>query len=269
MLVQEKTRLTCWPISHWTFMTSLVCKVRLYYSSASINQLFNFKNSFLQLLPRKVLWNVKFYLNQYFSQTSSHEIVRKNFKLTWENLNLYSKIKHLNPVYKKDIENLCRCQQSLSLVWVKKQTEQDLTLSPNLFFLGILDMVPSANMFSISIKWHSWFLKSWWRLLYFGHVQMPPAGKCWRQKTPFCLKLSTHAQKSVLSWSISISRILASIPVGICMCDTIHGSILCLFSFTIWMPGSVGNLTLFDFLQVFLFINWDINLPWFQLRKIK
>ena len=34
------------------------------------------------------------------------------------------------------------------------------------------------------------------------------AGKCWRQKTPFCLKLSTHAQKSVLSWSISLSRIL-------------------------------------------------------------
>ena len=31
----------------------------------------------------------------------------------------------------------------------------------------------------------------------------------WCQKTPFCLKLSTHAQKSVLSWSISMSRILA------------------------------------------------------------
>ena len=36
------------------------------------------------------------------------------------------------------------------------------------------------------------------------------AGKCWRQKTPFCLKLSSNAQKSVLSWSISISRILGA-----------------------------------------------------------
>ena len=76
----------------------------------------------------------------------------------------------------------------------------------------------------ISIKRHSWFFKSWWCLLYFGHVQMRTIGKCWRQKTPFCLKLSTHAQwrqktpfclklsthaqKSVLSWSISMSRIL-------------------------------------------------------------
>ena len=40
-------------------------------------------------------------LNQYFSQTYSHEIVRKNVKLTQENLNLDSKIKHLSPVYKK------------------------------------------------------------------------------------------------------------------------------------------------------------------------
>ena len=54
----------------------------------------------------------------------------------------------------------------------------------------------------ISIKRHSWFFKSWWCLLYFGHVQTRTVGKCWRQKTPFCLKLSTHAQKSVLSWSI-------------------------------------------------------------------
>ena len=76
----------------------------------------------------------------------------------------------------------------------------------------------------ISIKRHSWFFKSWWCLLYFGHVPTRTIGKCWRQKTPFCLKLSahaqwrqkppfclklsTHAQKSVLSWSISMSRIL-------------------------------------------------------------
>ena len=76
----------------------------------------------------------------------------------------------------------------------------------------------------ISIKRHSWFFKSWWCLLYFGHVQTRTTGKCWRQKMPFCLKLSahaqwrqkppfclklsTHGQKSVLSWSISMSRIL-------------------------------------------------------------
>ena len=76
----------------------------------------------------------------------------------------------------------------------------------------------------ISIKRHSWFFQSWWCLLYFGHVQTRTIGKCWRQKTPFCLKLSahaqwhqkppfclklsTHAQESVLSWSISMSRIL-------------------------------------------------------------
>ena len=44
---------------------------------------------------------MKFYLNQYFSQTSSHEIVRRNVKLTRENLNLGSKIKHLSPVYRE------------------------------------------------------------------------------------------------------------------------------------------------------------------------
>ena len=49
----------------------------------------------------KLLWNMKFYLNQYFSQTSSHEIVRRNVKLTRENLNLGSKIKHLSPVYRE------------------------------------------------------------------------------------------------------------------------------------------------------------------------
>ena len=36
---------------------------------------------------------MKFYLNQYFSQTSSHEIVRRNVKLTQENLNFDSKAK--------------------------------------------------------------------------------------------------------------------------------------------------------------------------------
>ena len=86
----------------------------------------------------------------------------------------------------------------------------------------------------ISIKRHSWFFKSWWCLLYFGYVQTRTIGKCWRQKTPFCFKLSTHAQwrqktpfclklsthvqKSVLSWSISMSRILGSVCLKL-----IHG----------------------------------------------
>ena len=86
----------------------------------------------------------------------------------------------------------------------------------------------------ISIKWHSWFFKSWWCLLYFGHVQTRTAGKCWLQKTPFCLKLSTHAQKSVLSWSISISRILGctywKVPLentlSVCSCYHTHGKLI-------------------------------------------
>ena len=60
----------------------------------------------------KLLWNVKFYLNQYFLQTSSHEVVRRNVKLTQEILNLDSKIKHLSQSIKKDIKKLRRRQQS-------------------------------------------------------------------------------------------------------------------------------------------------------------
>ena len=58
MLVHEKTRLR--PKSQWTFSdvtTSLVCKVGLFYSSVSINQLFNTKNSFLQLFSWKATLN--------------------------------------------------------------------------------------------------------------------------------------------------------------------------------------------------------------------
>ena len=63
----------------------------------------------------KLLWNVKFYLNQYFSQTSSHEIVRRNVKITQEILNLDSKIKHLNPVYKKILKS-CADDSKASLI---------------------------------------------------------------------------------------------------------------------------------------------------------
>ena len=40
-------------------MTSLVCKVGLYYSSVSINQLFNTKNSLLHLVSRKATQALK------------------------------------------------------------------------------------------------------------------------------------------------------------------------------------------------------------------
>ena len=159
---------------------------------------------------------MKFYLNQYFSQTSSHEIVRRNVKLTREILNLDSKIKHLSPVYKKKKTlKSCADDSKASLVWVKKWTEHDLTLSPNLFFWASSTWCRRPKYFPyihIYKKRHSWFFKLWWCLLYFGHVQTQTAGKCWRRKTPFCLKLSSNAQKSLLSWSISISRILVQNP---------------------------------------------------------
>ena len=82
-------------------MTSLVCKVGLYYSSASINQLFNIKNSLLHLLSRKATLKCEVLFKSLFFTTYSHEVVRRNVKLTRENLNLDSKIKHLSPVYKK------------------------------------------------------------------------------------------------------------------------------------------------------------------------
>ena len=56
-------------------MTSLVCKVGLYYSSASINQLFNTKNSLLHLLARKATLKCEVLFKSVFSQTYSHEIV--------------------------------------------------------------------------------------------------------------------------------------------------------------------------------------------------
>ena len=83
-------------------MTSLVCKVGLNYSSASINQLFNTKNSLLHLLSRKATLKCEvLFKSVFFTQTYSNEIVRRNVKLTREILNLDSKIKHLSPVYKK------------------------------------------------------------------------------------------------------------------------------------------------------------------------
>ena len=92
------------------------CKIGLYYTFASINQLFNTKNSFLQLLCRKATLKLKFYLNQYFSQTSSHEIVRRNVKSTRKILNLDNKINHLSPVYKKKISKSCADDSKASLV---------------------------------------------------------------------------------------------------------------------------------------------------------
>ena len=147
MLVQEKTRLR--PISHWTFMTSLFCKVGLYYSSASINQLFNTKTASYNYSLEKLLWNVKFYLNQYFSQTSSHEVVWRNVKLTWEILNLDSKIKHLSPVYEKRHRKAAQTTAKLVSSESKKTNWTQPNPVPKSLFLGILDMVPSAKIFSL------------------------------------------------------------------------------------------------------------------------
>ena len=132
MLVHEKTRLR--PISHWTFSDVTFCKVGLYYSSASINQLFNSRNSFLQLLSRKATLKCEVLFKSVFFTNFFNKIVRRNVKLTRGILNLGSKIKHLSPVYKKKTSKSCADDSKASLVWVKKRTEHDLTLSPNLFF---------------------------------------------------------------------------------------------------------------------------------------
>ena len=97
----------------------------------------------------KLLWNVKFYLKQYFSQISSHEIVRRNVKSTWEILNLDNTIKHLSPVYEKKTSKSCADDSKASLVWVKKTNWTRPNPVPKSLFLGILDMVPSAKIFPL------------------------------------------------------------------------------------------------------------------------
>ena len=123
MLVHEKTRLGQYPTE--LLVTSLFAKLDFI---TVLRQLINCstpKTASYNYSLEKLLWNVKFYLNQYFLQTSSHEIVRRNVKLTREILNLDSKIKHLSPVYKKKTSKSCA---------VKKRTQHDLTLSPYLFW---------------------------------------------------------------------------------------------------------------------------------------
>ena len=133
---------------------------------------------------------MKFYLNQYFLQTSSHEIVRRNVKLPRENLNLGSKIKHLSPVYRK--RHRKAAQTTAKLVSSESKNEPNTTSPcPQISFSGHpRHGAVGQNIFLmyISIKRHSCFFKSWWCLLYFGRVQTRTTGKCWLQKTPFCLK---------------------------------------------------------------------------------
>ena len=83
---------------------------------------------------------------------------------------------------------------------VKKQTKHDQTLSLNLFFWASSTWCCRPKFFPmyISIKRHSWFFKSWWCLLYFGHVRTWTAGKSWPLLKPFCLKLSSNAQYECL-----------------------------------------------------------------------
>ena len=214
MLVHEKTRRR--PISHWTF-SDVTFFAKLDFITVMC-RLFNTKHSFLQLLSRKATLKCEVLLNQYFSQTSSHEIVRRNVKLTREILNLDSKIKHLSPDYKKRHQKAA--QTTAKLVSSESKNEPNTTQPcPQISFSGYSRHgAVGQNIFPmyISIKGHSWFFKSWWCLLYFGHVQTRTVGKCWRQKTPFCLKLSSNAQKGVLSWSISISRILGETNIDKC-----------------------------------------------------
>ena len=110
----------------------------------------------------KLLWNVKFYLNQYFSQTSSHEIVQRNVKSTWEILNLDSKIKHLSPVF----------STTAKLVSSESKNEPNTTQPfPQFSFSGHPPYgAVGQNIFPmyISIKRHSWFFKSWWCLLFWS-----------------------------------------------------------------------------------------------------
>ena len=110
MLVHEKTRLR--QISHWTLWRHLFAKLDFITVLRRLINCSTPKTASYNYSLEKLLWNVKFYLNQYFSQTSSHEIFRRNVKLTRENLNLDSKIKHLSPVYKKRDRKAVRRQQS-------------------------------------------------------------------------------------------------------------------------------------------------------------
>ena len=82
----------------------------------------------------------------------------------------------------KKTSKSCADDSKASLIWVKKRTEHDPTLSPNLFSGHPRHGAVGQNIFSmyISIKRHSWFFKSWWCLLYFGHVRMGTAAKTWR-----------------------------------------------------------------------------------------
>ena len=98
--------------------------------------------------------------------------------------------------------------------WSQKTNRKQPNPVPNLLIISFYGHpwhgAVGQNIFPmyISIKRHSWFFKSWWCLLYFGHVRMRTAGKSWPLLTSFCLKLSSNAQMSVLSLHISMSRIL-------------------------------------------------------------
>ena len=132
MIVHEKTRLDQSPTEllwrHFFAKLDLITVLRRLINCSTP------KTASYNYSLEKLLWNVKFYLNQYFSQTSSHEIVRRNVKSTREILNLDSKIKHLSPVYKKRHRKAAQTTAKLVSSESKKRTEHDPTLSPNLFF---------------------------------------------------------------------------------------------------------------------------------------
>ena len=78
-----------------------------------INNLFNTKNSFLQLPSRKTTLKCEVLFKSVFFTNFFHKIVQRNVKLTQEILNLDSKVKHqVAQSIKEDIEKLRRRQQS-------------------------------------------------------------------------------------------------------------------------------------------------------------
>ena len=138
-------------------VTSLFCKVGLYYSSAAINQLFNTKHSFWNLLSRKgtLKCEVLFKKNSIFYKLFHMKLFKEmwNVKLTREILNLDSKIKHLSPVYEKRHRKTAQTTAKLLSSESKKPGQKTNRTRPNpvpkSLFLCILDMVPSAKILSL------------------------------------------------------------------------------------------------------------------------
>ena len=150
-----------------------------------------------------------------------------------------------------------RLWKDLKQSGVKKRTKNNPTLSPICWlslFLGILDMVLSANTFLmyISIKRHSWFFKSLWCLLYFGHVRTRTAGKKLTTVDAILFKIVLKCANECLILKYNYIQNPWQYPFVICACfwdlkQCMH--IQCL----------VQNLD----------PNWAIFTEWYQSAKYK